>query len=258
MKKLIFIMMVVGVMALVLRCHAVATDADPQATASMTSNMAVAELEAKGDVLRRDKDYEQALRMYRAALRKQPKNPVLFNKIGLAELQRGNLVAAQENFQKAVKQDKKFAEAHNNVGAVLYMQKKYDSAVKAYKKALALQEENATFHTNLAAAWFDMKMVDRAMAEYTRALELDPDVVARHDRGGISARIPSPEEAAQYQYLLAKVYAKRGDMDRAFECLHKAKELGYGKLSDVYADPEFAVLRQDARLIGLVPAPARP
>ncbi len=257
MKKLIFSMMVLGVMAVVLPCNAVATEPDPQTTASMSSNMAVAEQEAKGDALRRDKDYEQALQMYRAALRKRPKDPVLLNKIGLAELQRGNLVAAQDNFQRAVKHNKKFAEAHNNVGAVLYMQKKYDGAVKAYKKALALQEENATFHTNLAAAWFDMKKIDRARAEYTRALELDPDVVARHDRGGISARIPSPEEAAQYQYLLAKVYAKRGDMDRAFECLQKAKELGYGKLTDVYADPEFAMLRQDARLTGLVPAPTR-
>ncbi len=257
MKKLIFIIMVLVVMAMVLPCKAAATEPDPQATASVTSNMTVAELEAKGDALRRDKDYEQALRMYRAALRKRPKDPVLFNKIGLAELQRGNLVAAQDNFQKAVKQNKKFAEAHNNVGAVLYMQKRYDSAVKAYKKALAQQEENATFHTNLAAAWFDMKKMDRAMAEYTRALELDPDVVARHDRGGISARIPSPEEAAQYQYMLAKVYAKRGDLDRTLECLQKAKELGYGKLTDVYTDPEFAMLLQDARLIELVPAPRR-
>ena len=81
----------------------------------------VAELEKAADLARARKDYEQAILYFQAALRKDRKNSVLYNKLGLAQLKNNDLDAARLSFESAVKLNSKFADAVNNVGAVDYM-----------------------------------------------------------------------------------------------------------------------------------------
>ena len=217
--------------------------------------MSVAELEKAGDQARAVKDYSLAVDYFQAALRKDRKNAVLYNKLGLAELRKDDFAAARMHFERAVKLNSKYAEAVNNIGAIDYMRKNYGSASKYFKRAVALSETDATFHVNLGAAWFSQKKMERAIVEYTRAMELDPDVFRHDSRTGISAQISSPEERAQYSYLLAKAYAKRGDVDGCLQCLKRAKEDGYRNLANVYKDEEFSRLRDNPRLQEVVPPP---
>ncbi len=219
--------------------------------------MTVAQLEARADLLRAQKNYPEAIDYLNAALRKDSKNPVLYNKLGLAELKNSDWRAARTHFERAVKFNKKYADALNNIGAVDYTQKNFGSAAKYFKKALALDETRATFHVNLGAAWFAQNKVDRAIAEYSRALELDPLILEQNAKAGVTAQIASPEERARYSYMLAKIYARYGYVDRCLECLKKAKEEGYRDMGNVYQDPEFAGLRKDARLAEVVPPPER-
>src|SRR6201987_3751520 len=192
--------------------YSTATPAPEQGTIKMDT-MTIAELEKSGDQARAVKDYTLAIDYFQAALRKDRKNAILYNKLGLSELRKDDLASARVDFLKAVKLDSKYAEAVNNVGAVDYMHKNYNSAAKYFKKAVALDEAHSTYHVNLGAAWFSQKKMDRAIAEYMRAMELDPDALRRESRTGIAAQISSPEERAQYSCLLAKAYAKRGDVD---------------------------------------------
>jgi tetratricopeptide (TPR) repeat protein len=220
-----------------------------------TDAMTVAELEKAGDQARAVKDYNLAIDYFQAALRKDHKNAVLYNKLGLTELRKDDMVSARLHFEKAAKLNPKYAEAVNNVGAVYYIHKSYGSAAKYFKKAVALDETNATFHVNLGAAWFSQKKMDRAIAEYMRAMEIDPEALRRENRAGIAAQISSPEERAQYSYLLAKAYAKRGDIDGCLQCLKRAKEEGFRNLANVYKDEEFSRLRDNPKLQEVVPPP---
>jgi tetratricopeptide (TPR) repeat protein len=217
--------------------------------------MTVAQLEKAGDQARAVKDYTLAIQYFQTAISKDRKNAALYNKLGLSELRKDDLAGARMHFEKAVKQNSKYAEAVNNLGAVDYMRKSYGSAAKYFKKAVALDETDATYHVNLGAAWFSQKKMDRAIAEYTRAMELDPDAFRHDSRTGIAAQISSPEERAQYSYLLAKAYAKRGDLDGCLQCLKRAKEEGYRNLANVYKDEEFSRLRENPRLQEVVPPP---
>ena len=135
------------------------------------------------------------------------------------------------------------------------MQKKYGSAAKYFKKAVALDETHATYHVNLGAAWFSQKKLERAVMEYARALELDPDALRKDAKVGVTAQIASPEERARYSYMLAKIYARRGDVDGCLQCLRKAKEDGYRDLANVYKDEEFSRLRENPKLHEVVPPP---
>jgi tetratricopeptide (TPR) repeat protein len=217
-------------------------------------SMSVAELEKAGDTYRAQKDYDRAIQYFQEAVRRDKKSATLRNKLGLAELA-GNTELARMDFEKAAKLNPKFADAFNNVGAVYFMQNMPGPAAKYFKKAVALEETRAAFHVNLGAAWFNQKKFDRAINEYARALELDPRVLEQHTRGGSTAQIASPEERAKYNYMLAKIYAKRGDLDSCLVCLRKAKEDGYHDLANVYKEEEFSGLWTDARLALVVPPP---
>jgi len=216
-------------------------------------SMSVAELEKAGELCRIHKDYEGAIQYLREAVHKDRKSATLRNKLGLAELQAGQSDVARSDFEAAAKLNPKYADAFNPVGAVSFMQNKSGPAAKYFKKAVALDETRATFHVNLGAAWFNQKKLERAINEYTRALELDPQVMEEHSRIGVSAQVTNTEERGKFYYMLAKIQAKRGDLDGCLVCLKKAKDNGYRDLGNVYKEEEFSRLWSDERLAQLVP-----
>jgi tetratricopeptide (TPR) repeat protein len=227
----------------------------PRQDQANVSGMSVAELEKAADEARSRKDFVTAIIYLRAAARRDRNNATLYNKIGLAELKLDNYRGARADFEKATKKNPRYAVAVNNIGAAEYLMKNYGGAAKYFKKAVALEETSATFHVNLGAAWFSQKKLEQAIAEYTRAMELDPAAFQNESKVGITAQIASPEERAQYSYLLAKIYAKRGDVENCLQCLKKAKEDGYRNMANVYKDEEFSQLRDNPRLQEVVPPP---
>lgn len=244
----------VGLLAMLATLSQPAT-AKPDADQGNISAMSVTELEKAADQARSQKDFDVAATYLRAAVRKDRNNAKLYNKLGLVELKREDYKAARAAFDKAAKKNPRYADAVNNVGAVEFLKKNYGAAAKYFKKAVALEETRATFHINLGAAWFSQKKLEQAIAEYTRAVELDPTALQTESRTGVVAQIASPEERAQYSYLLAKIYAKRGDVENCLQCLRKAKEGGYRNMANVYKDEEFSRLRDNPKLQEVVPPP---
>jgi tetratricopeptide (TPR) repeat protein len=253
MRRLMWIVIVVAMVVGLLPCGFASSE--PDQPRRDIKSMTVAELEKAGDACRAQKDYEQAQVYFREALRQDKKNAKLYNKLGLAELKASNLDSARLDFEKASKMNKKYSDAFNNLGAVYFMQKNFGQAAKYFKKAVALEETRPAFHVNLGAAWYSQKKMDRAINEYSRALELDPMALEANSRVGITAQVSSPEERAQYYYMLAKIQAKRGDLQECLACLKKAKDSGYRNMANVYKDEEFSRLRNDTRLSEIVQPP---
>lgn len=214
----------------------------------------VSELEQRGDELRMQKLYLDAIDYYRAGLIKEPNAARLLNKIGIAELMMQRYREAKNTFEHAIKADRKFADAYNNLGVVFYEERKYGPAVKQYRRAIAVDANSASFYSNLGAALFSKRQFDPAVQAYQKAMEIDPDVFERTSRGGVQAQLPSPEDRARYDYTVAKLYAKMGLSDRSLEYLRKAMEEGYKDLKNVYKDTEFAELRKDKRFTELMAA----
>jgi tetratricopeptide (TPR) repeat protein len=224
--------------------------ADPSAAAP--DKMArIQSLEEKGDQARIHKNYDLAGIYYREALRLDRQNAKLYDKLGVAEIRQNNLKAAHKHFLQAIKYDPSNFVAFNNLGATAYLAKQYKPAIGYFKQALALDESSAVTHLNLAEAWIGLNEIDHAMTEYSRALELNADILSG-STDGVQARIYTPEQRARIDYLLAKAYAKRGNLDGALEYLRRARENNFPDLHRVYSDQEFAALWQDARLTKIV------
>lgn len=211
------------------------------------------ELEKRGDDLRAQKDFLQALDFYKAALKKSGSEAPLRNKMGMCNLMLARYKDAKKEFEKATKADKTMAEAWNNLGVVFYQQKKYRPAIKNYKKAIAIRQ-SASFHSNLGTAYFAKKQYDEAGKEYELAFSLDPTVFDRSSQLGLAARMGTPEEKARYAYMIAKMYAKQGDMEKTLQYLRRAMEEGYKDIDNVYRDNEFAGIRKDQRFTELMAA----
>lgn len=210
------------------------------------SNASVDELDARGDELRGQKAYLDALDYYRAALAKKP-SASLYNKAGITELELRRDSESAKDFARAVKLDHQFADACNNLGVAWYLQQKYGKAIKQYEKAIKLKDDVASFYNNLGAAYYGKKEWEKATVAYGRALQLDPEIFERTSRTGVTAQLPSPEERARFEYLIAKLYAKQGDSDHALQYLRRAMEEGYPGIEDVYKDSDFEGVRKDAR-----------
>ena len=222
-------------------------------TAPPPTTASAEELEKRGDDLRVEKAYLDAVDYYRAALAKEP-GARLYNKAGIAELQLRRETESERDFENAVKLDRQFADAWNNLGVVYYQQRKYSKAIKQYEKAVKLKPDVASFYSNLGAAYYSRKEWEKAAASYGQALQLDPDLFERSSRNGVAAQLPSPQDRSHFNYLVAKLYAKLGNRDRALEYLRRAMEEGYKGINDVYKDPEFETLRTDSRFTQLMAA----
>ena len=223
--------------------------ADPPASGASPE-----ELERRGDELRTDKNYLDAVDYYQAALKGAPGNASVFNKIGICQLMMQRYKEAKKSFEHAIRADRKHSDAYNNLGVIYYQAHNYNGAIRHYQKAISLKDDAASYYSNMGAAYFGKKQFDKAIQSYSKAMELDPDIFERTSHAGVLAQLPSPEDRAHYDYVLAKLYAKMGVADRSLHYLRKAMEDGYKDIKNVYKDNEFAALRKDPRFAELMAA----
>jgi tetratricopeptide (TPR) repeat protein len=227
---------------------------EPAPTAGDMRGMTATGLDEAGDRLRAVKDYVAALECYRAAIRKKP-SADYFNKVAITELMLRHPEEAVRSARKAVRKDAHLAEAWNNLGVGFYMLHRLPDAMHSYEKAIALKPDMSSFHGNLAAALMDSKDFGRAMAEFRKTYALDPDFFERNAANGISARVVTPEDHAEFQYMMARLFAGAGDAAQALHFLQAAMEEGYPHIQRVYHDKEFERLREDPRFVELMKKP---
>jgi tetratricopeptide (TPR) repeat protein len=217
-----------------------------------SANASITDLEQRGDILRAEKYYADAIDYYEAAIRKSPSPAQLYNKEGIAQLLMMHYSEAKHMFEHAIKGDRKFAEATNNLGVVYYNTRSYGRATRYYRKAITLNGNSASFHSNLGTAYFAERKYDKASQEYATALSLDPDIFERRSQAGVTAHMSSPEDRARYSYVIAKMFATRGDADRCLLYLKKAMEEGYKVAEGFQKDHEFVTYRKDPRFLSLL------
>ena len=214
-------------------------------------SMTFEELEARADELRGAKGFADALDYYRAALSKS-KLARVYNKMGMTELMMMRYDEAQQDFERSIRADKTYPDAYNNLGVIHYIKRNYRRAIKSYSKAIGLNEESASFHSNLGTAFFARKELDKAMVQYQRALELDPLIFERRSNNGVAARMASDRDRAHYDYVIAKMFAMKGDAEHCLLYLRRALEDGYADINNVYSEAEFAVVRKDPKFAELM------
>ncbi len=220
------------------------------------------EAEMRADLFMARKEYADAAGAYAELLKKEPRNAVLLNKLGVAYHLQGNLGQAKKYYDKAAKADRNFANAYNNLGTVFYQRRKYSKAIPNYLKAVGIDPQMSVGYSNLGYAYFHMKKYDEALGAFRQALAIDPEIFDRSSRGGslLQDRTVMADRGLFY-FFLAKSFASRGDAAQCVRYLKRAQDEGYKDLLSARTDAAFKpVLRDpDVRLIlQLEPLPPEP
>jgi tetratricopeptide (TPR) repeat protein len=199
--------------------------------------------EMRGDIFMARKMYREAIEAFREG---STKDPVLWNKTGIAYHQMQQLDNARKSYEQALKLKADYVEAMNNVGTIYYAKKSYRRSISWYQKALKVsgtEVRSASIYMNLGTAEFSRKRYQQATEAYQLALKLDPEVFEHHSNFGVMLEERTVEERAKYHYYVAKLYAKNGRNDMALQYLRKALEEGFKEKDKLAKDPEFANMR---------------
>jgi tetratricopeptide (TPR) repeat protein len=200
--------------------------------------------EMRGDIFMVRKQYREAIEAFQTG---SPKDPVLWNKMGIAYHQMAQLDKALKDYQKAVSLKKDYMEALNNIGTVYYARKSYSRAITYYRRAIKLVPQSvrlAPTYSNLGMAFFGRKQYKEAQDAMKVALSLDSNVFEASGSAGVMLEERSVTDRARFHYFQAKVYASDGRNELALQYLRKALEEGFKEKKEIEKDPDFATLRQ--------------
>jgi tetratricopeptide (TPR) repeat protein len=212
-------------------------------------------MEDRGDLQMARKLYHEAIDSYSDAVRAKPTNAVAWNKLGIAYHQLLDFTHARAMYEKSVKLNHRYSEAINNLGTIFFAQKNYRRAIRQYEQALAIAPDSASIHSNLGTALISRKKIPEAMAEYQKALELDPEVFEHHNTYGVLLQERSGSDRALFDFVLARTYAGRNNIEKAMEYLRKAFEEGFKEQKKIYEDPAFAELVKTPSFTELIANP---
>jgi serine/threonine-protein kinase len=208
-----------------------------------------------------DFDWNGAAETVRSALALAPADPALVTAAGTLALARGDTTRAIELYRQAVALDPVNPGARAWLAFNLAVTGRFDEARAEYPRVVELNPAAPWSHAGLGLAFIVKgKFAEAAVAAQDDAAEwarLPVVAMARWSQ----KRMPEADAALARltegfadtaAYLIAEVYAYRGDKDRAFEWLERARRQRDGSLGFMRCDPFLAKLHGDPRWIAFL------
>ncbi|HEX4666162.1 MAG TPA: tetratricopeptide repeat protein [Chthoniobacterales bacterium] len=204
-----------------------------------------------------DFDWNGAAETVRRALALAPADPALITASGTLALARGDTRRAIELYRQAVALDPVNPSARSWLAFNLAVTGRFAEARAEYPRVVELNPAAPWSHAGLGVAFMVKgKFEEAAVAAQDDAAEwarLYVVAMARWSQKRIPeadaalARLTEGFAADTGAYLIADVYAYRGDKDRAFEWLERARRQRDGGLGFMRCDPFLTNLHEDPR-----------
>ena len=154
--------------------------------------------------------------------------------------QEGRLDVAQELYNKVLKIDPNFLNAHNNLGAIFKSSGEYQKAKDCFQKAIEINPNHIESHNNLGVIFKELGENEKAKGCYEKAIEINPNYAdAYYNLGIIFQGLREIQKAkdcyekaieinpnyANAHYNLGNTFKELGENQKAKECYEKAIEL---------------------------------
>jgi tetratricopeptide (TPR) repeat protein len=243
-----------------LRTQGGRTDAGPMQPAShepvrvdaetVASLRAAARLHQAGEL-------DQAERLYRKVLSRQPGLALALHSLGLIAFQQGRLNEAEELVAQAVRSDSTSSHQHNTLGVIFDTQGRLDEAVQSFQEAVRLKADYAEAHRNLAATLQAQGRTDLSLASLRTAAQLEPERSQTHldladalKRQGLlqeavthyTQALALQPDLAEAHNNLATTFKQLGSLEEAARCQIKAISLRpedpnfHGNMAAIFQD----------------------
>lgn len=148
--------------------------------------------------------WKDNISLYRHTLDVTSNNYIILNNLGITLAEQGQVDAAIQAYQEALRIWPRSVTAHVNLGAALADQGKFEEAISHYNEALRLKPDYALARTNwskalnnMGVSWAQQGKLDEAINFFNQALRIDPNSIDGHFNLGITlARLNRVDEAA--------------------------------------------------------------
>jgi TolB-like protein/Tfp pilus assembly protein PilF len=208
-----------------------------------------------------DFDWNGAAENLRTALALAPANPDLLIVAGSLAGARGEIARSIELYQQAVALDPVSSAGRSYLAFQFALTGHLAEATKEYARVVELSPAAVWAHAGLGMAYLlDGRFEEAAVEAKSDSAEWAQLFIIAMARWG-QKRIPAADAALarlteEYAdtaaYQIADVHAYRGDKDRAFEWLERARRQRDGGLADLKVDPFCSGLHGDPRWLPLL------
>ncbi len=160
------------------------------------------------------REFEKAEQLLRHVLEEEDRYADVHDMLGVIAHGRGNLVAAEHHFERALAINPSYTEAALNLAVTCNDRGKYEKAREVYSRIRAgsaspqaldpfARGKIANMHADIAQAYADAGLPLEAIREYERAVRLCPHFADLHTRLGNLLREQNDLAAAKAHYLAA-------------------------------------------------------
>ena len=146
--------------------------------------------------LARNPDWQSNFVLWSKTVQSSPNSLVAHGGLGLANLKRGMLNEAQQEFETAIKLYPNHAKSYYNLGVVYHQKGNLKKAMENFSRSVTLNPDLTRAHYNLATLYAQQGSLDLAIRHYVKVTELDAEVIEAH-------------------YNLGLAYATQGKLKRA-------------------------------------------
>ncbi|WP_404791072.1 tetratricopeptide repeat protein [Altericista sp. CCNU0014] len=144
-----------------------------------------------------------------------PESDASQSKLAIAatrKLQLGDLEGALKDYDRAIAQNPKEADAYVNRGIVRDELGQHAAAIADYTQALTLNPDLHLAYYNRANAYVQEKQYQKAIADYDKAIELEPDYAyAYANRGSAQLKVGDSQSAISDLKQASEIFASKND-----------------------------------------------
>ena len=203
-----------------------------------------------------DYDWKGAAETLRKALAVAPQDPALLAQAGNLAAAREETAPALDFFRRAVAADPVNATYRSYLAGNLVLAKQYEAARAEYARAIDLNPAGPWYHAGLGSAYLlEGKFEEAATAAQQDTAEWAKLTILAAARWS-QKRIPESDAALDLliknsaetaAYQIAGVYGYRGDKDRAFEWLERARQQRDAGLAGLREETYLNNIKNDPR-----------
>jgi Tfp pilus assembly protein PilF len=182
-------------------------------------------------------EFDKAIDIWEAIVEEDPDNAEILTSIANAQLQKGDLSAAEQTARRAIAADSRFYPAHNMLALCYINTDRLVDAEQLANYVVSRDPGNAEAHFNLGVVYDKMGLNSRALSAFEKSVELRGDYDESRINLGSSyikaGRIVEAREqletaleinprSADAHYLIGNAYRLEGDIDKALESYRQA------------------------------------
>lgn len=147
------------------------------------------------------RDYEQAVKVLKNLLKKQPEALEALAVLGSVYIRNGKLSEAKETYEKILELDTNNIDAINNLGVIYRRLKRYEDSLKVLQSVVDLGNESDTVYYNLGSTYKEMNKMKEAAECFEVVLNNKPDDVLAYNHLGKIYAAAGENEKAMHTYM---------------------------------------------------------